>query len=228
MATQNVLFVAPSGLSLASAKLCPVGSDAVQETVLTPAENTNRKTIYSAAFTDAPSGDYWLIPFYGLTPLGPQRVTLLLATGTYATEDLSIAVGVSAALQSVGVTVSVVSPFATDGELLTIVKGADHLNADSGAAVITLTGTLPSYSSATPLLRCNVGSTTEEFAGTVVTPTGSTRVVRFDLPTAQTSELNAGLGFYEVQVTLSGGSITIPIPMPEEPFFNLRVKGTLA
>jgi hypothetical protein len=64
MATQQIEFEAPSGLTL-TAKLFTAGSDTVAYTASAVTEQTNRKSVYRATFSSVASGVYQLIAFDG-------------------------------------------------------------------------------------------------------------------------------------------------------------------
>lgn len=84
MATQTIEFAAVSGRNLV-ARLFPLGSDAQTGPDTAATEQTNRKGLYLAAWTDAPAGDYLLHAFDVATSriVAIQRVKLLAETGTY-------------------------------------------------------------------------------------------------------------------------------------------------
>lgn len=68
MATQQIEFEAPSGLTL-TAKLYLAGSDTVSYTASAVTEQTNRKAIYRATFSSLASNEYMLIASSGATPV---------------------------------------------------------------------------------------------------------------------------------------------------------------
>lgn len=84
--TQTVEFHAEQGLSL-TAKLFAVGSDTVVATASTVVAATNRKVIYSAAFTEVPAGTYELIAFDGQDVAACWYVVMAAANGTYRAGD---------------------------------------------------------------------------------------------------------------------------------------------
>ena len=82
MATQTVEFAAPSGMTL-TAKLFAIGSDTVVQSVSASAA-TNRKGIYSAAYTDAPAAEYLLVIMDASSvAIAIWGVTLTLTTATF-------------------------------------------------------------------------------------------------------------------------------------------------
>lgn len=93
------------------------------------------------------------------------------------------------------------------GVAVDVIAGDDYYSADGRALIWTLTGTYPDYTSATVLMVVEGIGT---FAGTIVTPTGSTRVVQVELSKTNTLSFAKTQGYY-VQVTLSGGHVTTPI-----------------
>ncbi len=121
-----------------------------------------------------------------------------------------------------GISVTISSPFSDDGETLTIVQGDDYANADGRALPVTLTGTFPDFTGATPVMRLSrttkvattgaTVTTTVSVTGTVVTATGGTRVMRFEPTSADTSQLSGGVGTWEVEITLTNGrKMTLPV-----------------
>lgn len=81
MATQTVEFQAVTGQSV-TAKLFAVGSDTEVASV-SATEATNRKGLYSAAYTDVAAGTYDLIAFVATTPVARWQVVLTLTTATF-------------------------------------------------------------------------------------------------------------------------------------------------
>lgn len=81
MATQTVEFSAAPSQTI-TAKLFAVGSDTVVQSV-TATESTNRKGLYSAAYTNAPAALYKIIAFVGATPVATWWVDLTLTTATF-------------------------------------------------------------------------------------------------------------------------------------------------
>lgn len=85
MATQTIEFVGPSGRVL-TAKLYLKGSDTEVDSQ-TATEATNRKSIYTASFTDVVAGVYTLIAYEGSVPRAIWEVTLTLTTDTFYAID---------------------------------------------------------------------------------------------------------------------------------------------
>lgn len=86
MATQTVEFPASTGRTL-TAKLFAIGSD-TQVDSQSATEATNRKGVYSVAFTDAPAADYHLVVVDGSSvPAYVGFVTLTLTTATFQARD---------------------------------------------------------------------------------------------------------------------------------------------
>lgn len=143
------------------------------------------------------------------------------AQNAAAIDTATLATDIAAELQGSGVSYTVVSPIAQDGDSMTIVPGDDYADADSRAIGVTITGTQPAYTGATPRLRMSTVSydavtgedttTVVTVTGTVVTATGATRVVKFEPTAADTSQLAAGVGTWEVEVTLTSGNVLTPI-----------------
>lgn len=87
MATQTVEFVAPTGLTLTT-ELFSAGSDTLVQAASATTEQTNRKGLYRATFTDAAAGLYKLIARVGSTPVATWWVDLTLATATFQTYEM--------------------------------------------------------------------------------------------------------------------------------------------
>lgn len=86
MATQSVEFRAVTGQAI-TAKLFSAGSDTEVASV-TATEATNRKGLYTAAFTDVPAGEYQLLAFNATPiPVASWLVTLTLTTATFQVYD---------------------------------------------------------------------------------------------------------------------------------------------
>lgn len=68
MATQQIEFQAPSGMTL-TAKLYLAANDTVAYTASAVAEQANRKAIYRATFSSVASNEYMLIAFSGPAPV---------------------------------------------------------------------------------------------------------------------------------------------------------------
>ena len=87
MATQTIQFSAATGLTL-TAKLFAAGSDTVTDSQ-SATEGTNRKGVYTAAFTDVAAGTYQLIAFSGSTPVASWWVDLTLTTATFQSYEIA-------------------------------------------------------------------------------------------------------------------------------------------
>lgn len=86
MATQTVEFPASTGRTL-TAKLFALGSD-TQTASVSATEATNRKGIYTAAYTDAAAADYNFVVLDGSSvPAYVGFVTLTLTTATFYPRD---------------------------------------------------------------------------------------------------------------------------------------------
>jgi len=85
MATQTVEFAYTTGQTL-TVKLFALGSDTVVDTA-SATEATNRKSIYTADFTDVSAGTYRVIIFVGSNGVGNGFVTLANSTDTYEVSD---------------------------------------------------------------------------------------------------------------------------------------------
>lgn len=103
---------------------------------------------------------------------------------------------------------------------LNIIQGDGYLNADGRAIAFTkeagqnwptnITGatvTLAFTRNADKATVTAGGDATLSVTGTVVTPTGSSQSVRFDLAVADTDTLDIGTGAYDFRIRVSGGSV---------------------
>lgn len=88
MATQTVEFFAAPGQTVI-AKLFSPGSD-TQVASVTATEQTNRKGVYRAVYTDVPAGAYRLLALVGTTPIASWWTDLLLATGLYESYEIAL------------------------------------------------------------------------------------------------------------------------------------------
>lgn len=89
MATQTIEFAAASGQTI-TAKLFSAGSDTLISSV-SATEATNRKGVYTAAFTDLAAGLYRLVGTNpSNVPLCQWWVSTLAATGTYVAYEMPI------------------------------------------------------------------------------------------------------------------------------------------
>lgn len=88
MATQTVQFACVTGQTV-TVKLFAADSDTVVASV-SATEATNRKGIYTAAFTDVAAGTYQLIALTGSTPLANWWVDLTLTTATFVAYEIGI------------------------------------------------------------------------------------------------------------------------------------------
>jgi hypothetical protein len=87
-ATQTVEFIAPTGQGV-TAKLFAPGSD-TQVASVTATEQTNRKGVYRAVYTDVPAGAYRLLALVGTTPVASWWTDLLLSTATYQSYEIAL------------------------------------------------------------------------------------------------------------------------------------------
>jgi hypothetical protein len=110
--------------------------------------------------------------------------------------------------------VTIVSPVVQGGNVQ-IVRGDDYANADGRALTFDIsdpTGTgLPSLTGATVRLKTGLPNRPNlavlNVTGTVVTATGTTRTVRFELTSAQTAVLVPIAYNFDVEATLSTGRV---------------------
>lgn len=144
-------------------------------------------------------------------PLTSQQTTDAVEAATITVEadvdEAAIAAAVVSQLSGSSVTVTSPVLSATEVE---IVQGDDYYDADGRAITFTITGAgaLASFAGGSCSLNLeDRAGEVAEVAGTIVTGTGSTRVVRFDVPSTTTADLREGRGEFEAEVTLSGGHV---------------------
>lgn len=98
--------------------------------------------------------------------------------------------------------VTIVSPVATDGTAVSIVRGDDYLNADNRA--LTFSGDAwPALTGGAVALKVRMGGAVTSYAG-VVTGAGECYV---ELTDAQTALLSPRQYDYDLEATLAGGSV---------------------
>lgn len=90
MATQTLEFFAAPSQTI-TAKLFAAGSD-TQVASVTATEATNRKGVYTAAYTDVSAGTYRLLALVGTTPVASWWVDLTLTTATFVAYELPLGV----------------------------------------------------------------------------------------------------------------------------------------
>ena len=89
-ATQTVEFFAAPSQTM-TAKLFAAGSD-TQVASVAATEATNRKGVYTAAYTDVAAGTYRLLALVGTTPVASWWVDLTLTTATFVAYELPLGV----------------------------------------------------------------------------------------------------------------------------------------
>ena len=98
--------------------------------------------------------------------------------------------------------VTIVSPVATDGTSITLIRGDDYLNADNRA--LTFSGdSWPTLTSGAVALIVDEDGTPTSYAGTI---TGA-QSCYVELTDTQTVAMWIGLYDYDLQATLSNGSV---------------------
>lgn len=98
--------------------------------------------------------------------------------------------------------VTIVSPVAADGTSITVVRGDDYLNADNRA--LTFSGdSWPTLTGGSVALIVDINGTATSYTGNV-TGAGECYV---ELTDTQTAAMTPGAYAYDLQATLSGGSI---------------------
>ena len=98
--------------------------------------------------------------------------------------------------------VTVTSPVATDGTSITVIRGDDYLNTD-GRALIFSGATWPTLTGGAVALIVDIYGTVTNYAGTVTAATAC----YVELTDTQTGALTPGAYNYDLQATLSSGSI---------------------
>jgi len=151
MATQTVEFPCVTGQTV-TAKLFSFGSDTQVASVSTT-EATNRKGLYSAAFTDVAAGTYRLIALNGSSvPLAAWDVTLTLSTATFQAYEIgmtassvssvtgsvgSVAGNVSGSVASIASGGITSSSFATDSITATVLAASAISEIQSGLSTLS-------------------------------------------------------------------------------------------
>ena len=158
----------------------------------------------AAAVADA----VWDEALAGHADVGSAGAALTAAGG--ATDFLSVEVPGSYASGTAGYIlgainpagVTVVSPVASDGTQISIVRGDDYANADGRA--VTFTGsTWPTLTDGSVALIVDIDGTATSYAGTI---TGA-QACRIEFTDVQTAALDPGTYDYDLQATLSGGNV---------------------
>lgn len=98
--------------------------------------------------------------------------------------------------------VSIVSPVATDGTEITVVRGDDY-DADDGRALTFTGATWPTLTDGAVALRVSLAAGVTAYTGTV---TGA-QACRVELTDTQTAALAPGAYAYDLEATLVGGSV---------------------
>ena len=102
--------------------------------------------------------------------------------------------------------VTVTSPVATDGTSITVVRGDDYLNTDNRA--LTFTGTnWPTLTGGAVALIVDINGTPTSYTGTI---TGADECY-VELTDTQTAAMTPGAYSYDLQATLSNGSVVTVI-----------------
>ncbi len=97
---------------------------------------------------------------------------------------------------------TVVSPVASDGTAISLVRGDDYANADGRA--LTFTGsTWPTLTGGTVALKVYMAGTVTSYAG-VITGAQACYVALTDV---QTAAMAVGTFAYDLEATLSGGNV---------------------
>lgn len=193
-----------------------IGSNEISAAAVTKIQSGIPASIWdyaTSAMTTAGSVGKWLRDlFNGITSLSTELDQIDSAIAALPTT-------------LAGQTVVVASPVIvkTSGGLpvsIEIVQGADYRNANSTPITLTLSGTFPVWTGGTPYLDIDCGVSLS-VAGTMVTATGSTRVMRFDLTATQTATLTDTSndqediiydeGFFDARVVMSVTDIQKPI-----------------
>jgi hypothetical protein len=119
--------------------------------------------------------------------------------GTYAAGTAGAILGRIGSAQ-----VTTVSPVSVDGTKLTLVRGDDYFAADARSLDFTdVSAAWPDLTGASVAVTIS-GIVTSQ-AGTVVTPSGASKKVRFELAGSTTSAKTPGSYSFDVQATLTSG-----------------------
>lgn len=218
----------------------PDGSDTPSATGLTCTEQTNRAGVYTFSNpTNTGLSRVFLYSTGQSKPFAEGWVTLTTSGVNTCSNDRATAAGVSVSLSGgdiasiasgviaglAGNLITIVSPVIvlTSNGLpvrCEIVQGCDYTNAATTQLTFTMTGTFPDWTGGTPHLDIDCGVILS-VSGAMVTPTGTTRVVTFQLAAAQTATLTdatetrkeviADNGWFDVRVVLAGGAATKPV-----------------
>ncbi len=170
-----------------------------------------------AALVEDSGGDRFTAKALEAAPGGVGSDPLLAEVpGSYAAGSagaaLGLVPGIKAKTDLLGVAgVTVVSPTASGGQLLTIVRGDDYLAAD-GRAPAWSSDDWPDLTAAAVQLTARdktSGDVALSAAGEVTVAGAGDQTVRVELPTAATSVLRVGAQRYvfDVEATLAGGSV---------------------
>lgn len=126
--------------------------------------------------------------------------------------NVSVSSFTQAALdQLAAITITVQSPLSIDGDELTIVQGDDYYDTDSRAITVSVTGTFPDWTSGTTNLTLVSLGVSQAVSGTITDATGSTRSLKYEIPSTATSLLPDGTGEWQATVTTSGGHTETPV-----------------
>lgn len=213
MATQQIEFEAPSGLTL-TAKLFTEGSDTVAYTASAVSEETNRKGIYAATFSSVASGYYQLIAFDGTEPVAIWWSKLANLEQTYTAGQLTDAV----ASDDIATIISLLTSgnvhrqvmVATDDSIV-LYNGRTYGGSSHAAITFTVS---KDYQSATSLelVLWNLGEPSDELQRLSATAASETSITVSGLINVSgefTGEVAVLTAFYTLQANWSGAKETI-------------------
>lgn len=219
-ATQTVEFFAAPSQTM-TAKLFAAGSD-TQVASVTATEATNRKGVYTAAYTDVAAGTYRVLALVGTTPVASWWVNLTLTTATFVAYEVPLGVfnsgdATQATLLQVKAKtdlitagqVQIVSPVGAGGNITTPIFAGDDYKASNGRAFEWTIDARTGFSAGTA--TCRFGGSSEEtgdswgVAGTVSDIGGGEWKLSFDLTKAVTSTLSPGFYRWSVELVNPGG-----------------------
>lgn len=201
MATQKIRFTSFTLPTSVKALLRGGTSTAQTSTTISTITGTERREV---TFADLTAGVYTFLAYNGSTLLGAVDISIEAATGTYEPPYAATTGDITDAVTDAlgGVAVEISSPVISNQEI-ELVVGDDYYNADGAALTFTFTGISADFTGGAATLRLRQRNVESNVEGTIVTATGSTRVVRFELPSATTEDYSPGGGFFSVEVQLA-------------------------
>lgn len=167
--------------------------------------------LYATAATADPTDELYEVVAYDPTDavrLGLADILATVVPGSYAAGTAGFDIGQTYSRLS-SVSINLVSPIATDGTTINIIRGDDYRNQDSRAISFTdAGGTWPDLTGGTVrLITYPPSGSGLNVAGTVPNPGTTNQVAHFDLTAAQTTSMPLGGYPYHCTATLSNGDV---------------------